>query len=160
MPVSNGCWSKESLPVTTQCPLCFTPYFFGLQELFKEVTCYVSIPWLKHSVILTTENTCKTNPVASQLIFWLNYVSFPLQSIFSIFISLRMYTHAYIIGCDLVFFLFPPDLAKDRDLSRTKGDIECKKVLEEGKAELEMEESISSSFLKTLIISWSLCCGR
>lgn len=64
-----------------------------------------------------------------------------------------MYTHAYIIGCDLVFFLLPPDLAKDGDLAKTKGEIECKKVLEDGKAELEMEESVSSGFLKTLVFS-------
>lgn len=62
-----------------------------------------------------------------------------------------MYTHAYIIGCDLVFFLLPPDLAKDRDLSRTKGKTECKKVLEVGKAELKMEELESNGFLKTLV---------
>lgn len=74
-----------------------------------------------------------------------------MQSIFPIFISLRVYTHAYIIGCDLVFFLLPPDLAKDRDLSRTKGKTECKKVLEVGKAELKMEESESNGFLKTLV---------
>lgn len=122
---------------------------------------YFSIPWLKHSVILITGNTHKTNPVALQLIFFLlNYVCFPLQSIFPIFISLRVYTHAYIIGCDLVFFLLPPDLAKDRDLSRTKGKTECKKVLEVGKAELKMEESESNGFLKTLVFYWSLCCGR
>lgn len=74
-----------------------------------------------------------------------------MQSIFPIFISLRVYTHAYIIGCDLVFFLLPPDLAKDRDLSRTKGKTECKKVLEVRKAELKMEESESNGFLKTLV---------
>lgn len=78
----------------------------------------------------------------------MNYICFYLQSIFDSFISLRIFKHAYIIGCDSVFFFLPPDLAKYMNFRRVKREILYKWVLLEEKADPEMEEKIFSSFLK------------